>query len=210
MRVKRAKAYKKAMLVYQQTFGFREPYQILLGPDFILECVARKISMEADLDEVVQGPAKHLATWCTINEVRKTSDSPEAIKAMKHFEKRRCPHKDPVSGIECIKEIMGGENKHNYCVAVQDAELREKLRAIPGVPIIHVQRSVIVLERMPQEYRDLSKQQALEKMGATGTERTLLKTIKKKEREAKMEGRRKVVARGPKGPNPLSVKKAKK
>ncbi|KAJ1955024.1 hypothetical protein GGI12_005659 [Dipsacomyces acuminosporus] len=210
MRAKRAKAFKKGMAFYQHTFGFREPYQILLGPDFILEAAERKISIIDELGQAVQGKAKFLATWCTIDEVRKSGDSSEAVKVARSCEKRRCPHKDPISGTECIKEIMGDENKFNYCVAVQDKDLRDRLRRIPGVPLIHIQRSVVLLEHVQDSSKEINKQQIQEKLGVTKAERMLLKSIKKKEIEAKLEKRAHTKKHGPKGPNPLSVKKPKR
>ncbi|KAJ1941078.1 hypothetical protein FBU59_003606, partial [Linderina macrospora] len=51
MRVKRAKAYKKAMQFYQQAFDFRQPYQVLITPDFIDECITSKLSMKDDLPD---------------------------------------------------------------------------------------------------------------------------------------------------------------
>ena len=40
----------------------------------------------------------------------------------------------------------GPSNKHRYLVATQSVELRNTLREIPAVPIIHINRSVLVLE----------------------------------------------------------------
>lgn len=40
----------------------------------------------------------------------------------------------------------GNSNKHRYVVATQSQPLRVKLRSIPAVPIVHVNRSVMVLE----------------------------------------------------------------
>ena len=40
----------------------------------------------------------------------------------------------------------GETNKHRYVLATQSTTLRTKLRAIPAVPIVHVNRSVMILE----------------------------------------------------------------
>lgn len=42
--------------------------------------------------------------------------------------------------------IEGETNKHRYVVATQSQSLRESLRMIPSVPIVHVNRVVMVLE----------------------------------------------------------------
>ena len=42
--------------------------------------------------------------------------------------------------------IPGETNKHRYVIATQSHPLRVSLRTIPGVPIVHINRSVMVLE----------------------------------------------------------------
>lgn len=42
--------------------------------------------------------------------------------------------------------LVGDTNKHRYVVATQSQPLRAKLRAIPATPLVHVNRSVMVLE----------------------------------------------------------------
>ncbi|KAJ2742210.1 hypothetical protein GGI20_004653 [Coemansia sp. BCRC 34301] len=211
MRAKRAKSYRKAMQFYQQAFGFREPYQILVSPDFILAGASKQVPVKERLEEAVQGQAKFLVTYCGISELLKSSSDfrARAISVSKGFEKRRCPHQDPIAGLDCIREIMGDENKNNYCVAVQDDELRAKLRAIAGVPILHVKQSVVVLERKSQVAQDASKQMERDKLGLSELEKSMLRAVKKQANEAKNERKkkRKRLA-GPKGPNPLSMKKA--
>jgi len=46
----------------------------------------------------------------------------------------------------CALYIPGEANMHRYVIATQSHPLRVHLRAIPGVPIVHVTRSVMVLE----------------------------------------------------------------
>ncbi|KAJ1891186.1 hypothetical protein LPJ71_007747 [Coemansia sp. S17] len=213
MRAKRAKSYRRAMQFYQQAFGFREPYQILVSPDFILAGVSKQLPVKARLEEAVQGQAKFLVTHCGISELLKTSSDfrAQAITASKEFEKRRCPHQEPIAGLDCIREIMGDENKNNYCIAVQDDELRAKLRTVPGVPILHVKQSVVVLERKSQVAKDASKKMEQDKLGLTDLERSMLRAVKKQANEGKNEKRKKKKkTAGPKGPNPLSIKKAAK
>ena len=48
--------------------------------------------------------------------------------------------------IETIASHTGETNKHRYVVATQSHPLRVKLRSIPATPIIHINRSVTVLE----------------------------------------------------------------
>ena len=41
---------------------------------------------------------------------------------------------------------LGETNQFNYAVATQDQELRAYLRSIPGVPLIYINKSVMILE----------------------------------------------------------------
>jgi hypothetical protein len=45
------------------------------------------------------------------------------------------------------KGFVGETNKHRYVVATQSKGLRETLRQLPGVPLLLLDRSVMVLER---------------------------------------------------------------
>ncbi|CAK5264774.1 unnamed protein product [Mycena citricolor] len=89
-------------------------------------------------------------------------------------------------------------NKHRYVVATQSQTLRSQLRSIPGVPILHINRSVMILEP-PSDATLRSKALTEEKaLHATGSE-------KPQSDAGPVPKKRK----GPKGPNPLSVKKKK-
>ena len=46
-------------------------------------------------------------------------------------------------------------NKYNYVVASQDEEVRTKLRGIPGVPLLYVKRSIMILEPMAEASADV-------------------------------------------------------
>lgn len=61
------------------------------------------------------------------------------------------PARDETSDRSSSQTVLGsvrvGEtNKHRYVLATQSQELRQKLRTIPAVPIVHVNRSVMILE----------------------------------------------------------------
>ncbi|KAJ2376453.1 hypothetical protein IW150_001975 [Coemansia sp. RSA 2607] len=212
MRTKQTKKSKKAMLLYRNNFGFREPYQVIIAPDFVLAGVAVKIDIKAAIERVLQGPVNYFITYCGICDLRKDEKhKDEAIAVSKTFEKRHCSHKEPVAGINCIEELLNGENKNNYCIAVQSEELRSKLRNIPGVPILHVRRTLIILENTSQATKDKQEAIVQGKLAVSTAEKKLLQDVKKAEISQKQALRKNVPRKkkGPKGPNPLSVKKKK-
>ena len=109
-----------------------------------------------------------MITQCSIHELylQRTAAQP-ATDLAKTFERRKCNHREAIAGKDCIASVVGtsfligekwhedtlanpdcaGEsNKHRYVVASQSPELRQVLRRVPGVPLVHVKRSVVILE----------------------------------------------------------------
>ncbi|KAI0757076.1 Fcf1-domain-containing protein [Daedaleopsis nitida] len=203
MRQKRAKAYRKLMSLYSMSFGFRQPYQVLVDSHMCKDAVAHKIELAKQLAVVLQGTVKPMITQCCIHELylQHKTEQP-AIDLAKTFERRKCNHREAIPGDECLTSVVGETNKHRYVLATQSQELRQKLRAIPAVPIVHVNRSVMILE--PPSDATL-RAKALEEEKAlhpTAPEAAKLPTTAPPEPPKKMK-------KGPKGPNPLSVKKKK-
>ena len=159
-------------------------------------------------------------------------------KAKAQFERRRCGHHpdtyaEPLSAHECVLSVVdpkgsGAGNKHRYVCAINDDGLRASLRQVPGVPLIFIRRSVVLMEPMAhatarvrsaeergkfraeikrpggqKRKRDEDEESAGTgegRSGNRGPDATTLKSDDKKRRKP----------RGPKEPNPLSVKKKKK
>ncbi|KAJ3314228.1 WD repeat-containing protein 34 [Boothiomyces sp. JEL0838] len=170
MKLKRQKKTKKNMQIYGHSFGFRQPYQFILD----------------------------VTTYCVYAELKKLGPDfrPTAAYAKK-LEKRRCTHNPAVSAAECIKEIIGDTNKNNYCVASQDVELRRHLGKIPGIPLVYINKSVIILEPPSKASLERSKELEIQKVQPD------LPKKRKLEEEPQAPKKKK------KEPNPLSVKKKK-
>ena len=52
----------------------------------------------------------------------------------------------------------GDDNSHHYFVASQDPELRGRLRELPGVPLLHIIRNTMVLEKPSDSTHDRAEQ----------------------------------------------------
>ncbi|KAJ6604350.1 Fcf1-domain-containing protein [Mycena vulgaris] len=192
MRQKRAKAYRKLMALYSMSFGFRQPYQVLVDSEMCKAATDSKIELAKQLAAVLQGDVKPMITQCCIHELYLLGKSLQpAVDLAKTFERRKCNHREPIPGDECLTSVVGETNKHRYVVATQSQPLRVKLRSIPAVPIVHVNRSVMVLEP-PSDATIRSKEYGSE-------QQTLARPSTEPPRKKK----------GPKGPNPLSMKKKK-
>lgn len=207
MKLKRAKAYKKLMGYLQLNFGFREPFQVLLDEEILLEAASTKYDLAAGLERTLQGKVKPMITQCVMEHLyrAKSPEAKEAIRIAKTFERRRCghipPEKETVSAFECISECVGPTNKNRYCVATQKPKLRAKFRNIPAVPLIYIHRAVMILEPMSKTTQRIRNDIEESKLTKGLNEVHKLET---EETGNVIAGKKRV-----RGPNPLSVKKKK-
>jgi len=202
MRQSRSKAYRKLMAMYSTSFGFRQPYQVLVDSEMCAAAISQKIDLLTRMESVLVGSVKMMITQCSIHELYLQGKSQQpAVDLAKTFERRKCNHKEAIPGNECIAAVVGETNKHRYVIATQLHPLRVTLRAIPGVPIVHINRSVMVLEPASDVTLQFKQRAEQEALGPSTSEKAMLSAaapqvdlvVKKK--------------KGPKGPNPLSVKK---
>lgn len=210
MRQKRAKSYKKQMNVYLHTFKFREPFQTIVDDEIVLTCDKASFNLPKGLTRTIQGETKPMITQCCMQALYLTNNQ-SAIDLAKSFERRRCNHfGDPRPPAECIQSIVNidGENKHRYIVATQNVKLRRQLRGVPGVPLVFMNRSVMVMEPASDATMRAATMSENAKLTA-GLNDTKIGYVKKEtEPEEKSEPPKKK-RKGPKEPNPLSIKKKK-
>lgn len=151
------------------------------------------------------------------------------IDKAKLFERRRCGHlpadyPEPLSAVDCIASVIDpkgtGRNKNRYIIASTDEDVREKVEEIIGTPLIFVNKSVMIMARMPEasqvervrEERHKFRDQ-LKKIGGSKRKRDEEDENNKdggEGTEEQVKKKKKVYGSGPKQPNPLSVKKSKK
>ncbi|KAJ8580451.1 Fcf1-domain-containing protein, partial [Rhizopogon salebrosus TDB-379] len=200
MRQKRAKTYRKLMHLYSMSFGFRQPYQILVDSEMCKIAIDSKLDLTKQLATVLQGNVKPMITQCCIHELYLQGKALQpAIDLAKMFERRKCNHREVIPGEECLLSVVGDTNKHRYVVATQLQSLRNGLRIVPAVPVVHINRAVMVLEP-PSEATLKAKERTEEQsLHPSAPELAAVPKIKPLQKKRK----------GPKGPNPLSIKKKK-
>ncbi|KAH6606395.1 rrna-processing utp23 [Trichoderma cornu-damae] len=194
MRGKRSKQYRKLMEQFSMTFGFREPYQILVDAEMVKDANRFTMDLAAGLQRTVHGKVKPLITQCEIRKLYADIDQPggsAAIELAKTFERRRCGHHPdeypkPLETMECMRSVVDpkstGENKHRYVVASQNLDVRRMLRGIRGVPLIYIKRSVMILEPMADESVQIREREERRKFRAE-----LKNALGKRKREEKEE-----------------------
>ncbi|KAJ3326002.1 WD repeat-containing protein 34 [Boothiomyces sp. JEL0866] len=196
--LKRQKKTKKNMQIYGHSFGFRQPYQFILDGNFLHVARLTGKKLEETLPAFIGAETRLMTTYCVYAELKKLgADFRPTAAYAKKLEKRRCTHNPAVTAAECIKEIIGESNKNNYCVASQDVELRRHFGKIPGIPLVYINKSVIILEPPSKATLERSKELEIQKIQPD------LPKKRKLEEEPEAPKKKK------KEPNPLSVKKKK-
>ncbi|KAL1956337.1 hypothetical protein VTO42DRAFT_7420 [Malbranchea cinnamomea] len=246
MRAKRSKKYRKLMHQYEITFGFREPYQVLVDSHFLRAVHSFKMDLIPALERTLQGKVKPFITKCSLAAVMSSSqsNSSESQSRPPHLPPptvvplRYCSHNEedtPIPEADCLLSLINPspeakKNKEHYILATADPappaeekkgnnndkrrqktapvpqmryNLRRDARLVPGVPIIYVKRSVMILEPMSGASESVRENAEREKF-KTG----VITGKRKREADDGASGVRK--AKKAKGPNPLSVKKPKK
>ncbi|KAG1755104.1 Fcf1-domain-containing protein [Suillus paluster] len=200
MRQKRAKTYRKLMHLYSMSFRFRQPYQILVDSEMCKIAIDSKLDLTKQFATVLQGNVKPMITQCSMQELYlQGKERQPAVDFAKTFERRKCNHREAIPGDECLLSVIGDTNKHRYVVATQSQSLRNSLRIIPAVPVVHINRTVMVLEPPSEatlKAKELTEEQSLRPSAPELATVPQVKPVQKKRK-------------GPKGPNPLSVKKKK-
>lgn len=178
-------------------------------------------------------------TQCSIRHLYASESGDSAVlEHAKAFERRRCNHhtlEQPLSSLECLSSVVDPKgsktNKNRYVVASQDDKVRAYMRTVPGVPLIYIKRSVMIMEPMAAATENVTaKEERLkfrhglkEQKGSgrgvkrgrgededaqdTGGETLATKILPSAAGEPQPPKKKR--KRGPSGPNPLSVKKAK-
>lgn len=207
------------MTVYTHTFKFREPYQTIVDAEMVLTCDGAKFDLTKGLNRTIQGETKPMITQCCMQALY-DSKNQYAIDSAKQFERRRCNHREPIAPKECIESItnIDGENKHRYIVAAQDMDTRKALRKVPGIPLVFMNRLVMVME--PLSHASARYTANFERKKLTlGLNNAKTAGIQQSSASAPETPAPKKIAdpadttskkrKGPKEPNPLSIKKKK-
>lgn len=233
MKLKRAKAYRKLMHQYGLQFGFREPYQVLLDSAILEDAYRFKIDLVSRLEGVLQGKIKPMITQCSIRHLYNAKPkNNELIEQAKGYERRRCNHhelENPLSSLECLSSVVDPKdnltNKHRYVVASQDREVRAHMRTIAGVPQVYISKSVMIMEPMntvSEEQREREERSKF-RAGLKGQRNPDAGQKRKRAEEEEVDEssvagevadrsrpQKKKKQKGPKQPNPLSMRKSTK
>ncbi|KIW99915.1 uncharacterized protein Z518_10843 [Rhinocladiella mackenziei CBS 650.93] len=209
---------------------------------FVTRCTLGKIMREWEKEKEKQDGGD------TQKRASKGPGRPEFLPPPTELPLRHCKHKNDagedigvISEARCLLDLLAGQphgneqakNKQHYILATAEADererkgkgfidVRERARIIPGVPIVYVKRSVMILEEMSGVTEAVRRKKEKEKFGeglrgvglgvkrkrddnddeSDEDEKGLFDLVENKSAQPKIRGLKKA-----KGPNPLSVLK---
>uniref|UniRef100_H2YJH8 rRNA-processing protein UTP23 homolog n=1 Tax=Ciona savignyi TaxID=51511 RepID=H2YJH8_CIOSA len=212
MKIKRQKQARSSLNTYKHIFGFHEPYLILADGTFCQAALKAKIQIKDHLTKYLNTAIRCCTTRCVLAELDLLGDAMYGAKMIaQRFQLRACSHRaTPVPAAECLKSLFEDKNSGRYFIATQDMALTKLARTIPGVPVLYVFQSHIVLDKPSKATEKHINHISKEKSVTSKVEKKSIKELKKDaniihgERTVKPGRKRKA-----KGPNPLSCKKKK-
>lgn len=169
-----------------------------------------------DLSRLLQGEARLFTCGFVLKELRTLGLEDALRTAERTCGVMKAPKEvDDMSVDEGILKMVGHRNNKKYVVATQDVELRKRLRRVPGVPLVYMNRAVLVLEKQSDASLRFQSNVESTKRAPAKWERRIIqhKNTTDKSRRTE-EGTRaapvkKKQRKGPSGPNPLSAKRKK-
>lgn len=199
---------------------------------FVTKCTLAKITKEHEKELKAAGKVRP----------GMVAGRPEFLPPPTEVPLRHCKHNEEgaiIGEADCLVDLLAGQpkgneivkNKQHFVLASADVEeremrkrdwvdIREAARNIPGVPIVYVKRSVMILEELSRASERVRGGEERGKLRGGIVEAA---GGKKRKREDENEGvnadgsklevdegvkkRATTRMKGPKGPNPLSIKK---
>ncbi|ORY72008.1 Fcf1-domain-containing protein [Pseudomassariella vexata] len=136
-------------LFFQHNEALVPPYQVLVDTNFLSHTVQRKLPLLESMMDLLYAKCQPIISDCVMGELEKLG--PKYRLALRIARDERwtrlpCDHKGLYADDCIVDRVM----KHRiYLVATNDKDLKNRVRKIPGVPIMSVARGKYVIEKLP-------------------------------------------------------------
>ncbi|KAI9921272.1 hypothetical protein PsorP6_000691 [Peronosclerospora sorghi] len=221
MRYLRTKGIRKALRQFHFLCGIKAPYKVLLDGNFIVMCIKMKVNVYERVPKHLQVKADDCVFYvprAALDELQLLNETTkEAYEMAKSFKLVESCSKVEENGSDkvvedvakAIQSIIGDKNERKFVVCTQDVNLRKALRLVPGVPLMYLNRSVVVFEEISRAtlaiVRHEDRTQHVAKLNVN--EKRKLEQVEVGEERDVCQERKRLQKKRAKGPNPLSVKK---
>lgn len=136
-------------LFFSYNTSLGPPYQIICDTNFINFSIKNKLDIKEALMDCLLAKTTPYVTECIIAELEKLGAKYRvALQIVKNsFEVLPCSHKGTYAD-DCIIDRI---SKHKcYMVGTCDKELKNRIRKVPGIPIVYIKRRQYTVEKMPE------------------------------------------------------------
>lgn len=196
MRVNRAKAVRKHLMFFRIVYGFDKAiFHVILDGNFIFAAIKYKVDIKERLDSLLQGAdVKIYVLRSVLDELKQVGA--KAAGALE-FAKSFCePLDDSAFRGESVSDrtiammrqqhddwlSAPGKRKRRFMVATQDRELRTALGRVPGIPLVYLNKVIMVLEPPSSSSKDFNQQVESHKVALKPTEAAAVERVGKRKR----------------------------
>lgn len=139
-------------LFFQFNQAIKPPYQIIIDTNFFNFSIQKKIDIVRGMMDCLLAKCIPMVTDCVLAELEKLGHRYRiALTLAKdpRIQRLKCSHKGTYADDCLVSRVI--QNKC-YIVATNDAELKRRIRKVPGIPIMSVGAHSYVIERLPDVF----------------------------------------------------------
>nr|RBQ97935.1 hypothetical protein FVER53263_07955 [Fusarium verticillioides] len=136
-------------MFFQHNTALVPPYNVLVDTNFLSHSVQRKLSLLDSMMDCLYAKCNPIITSCVMSELEKLGPKYRlALRVARdeRWTRLECDHKGTYAD-DCLVDRV--QKSRIYIVGTNDKALKQRLRKIPGVPIMSVARAKYVIERLP-------------------------------------------------------------
>jgi len=234
MKLKQARKARKLVAFFRAAHGFKPPYSVLLDGTAIQAAINLDVALADEVPKLLGGPVRLLVPKPVVAELhvlgKKFAAAAKYARRLKvlNTEGTAAAEQKFASAADAVVAHVAGGNPERFFVMTEDAALRQRLAALPGLPLLRFARERLVVESSARSQLQVATTDTPEAAAAAAAKAakyavTLPSAGSGSERadpsgaapapsngggEAAAAGGKK--RRRPKEPNPLSQKKKKK
>lgn len=139
-------------LFFQFNEAIKPPYQVLIDTNFINFLIQKKIDLVRGMMDALYAKCIPIITDCVMAELEKLGPKYRiALRLARdpRIQRLTCLHKGTYADDCLVHRVM----QHKcYIVATNDADLKRRVRKVPGVPLMSVGARSYVIERLPDVF----------------------------------------------------------
>lgn len=139
-------------LFFQFNQAIKPPYQVLIDTNFFNFSIQKKIDIVRGLMDCLYAKCIPMVTDCVMAELEKLGPKYRiALKLAKdpRIQRVKCSHGGTYADDCLVNRVI----QHKcYIVATNDADLKRRIRKVPGIPLMSVGAHNYVIERLPDVF----------------------------------------------------------